>query len=163
MFKEAYLNSQSSGDLNNKEESRSSTIACEKLHIEDGPRPGDRYILKYGAKQLTIYVDPIYDYLAVDTYVENIAEAERLPEETSLLYQKASEIFQELATSQQIRVNYIFKTKYSQLMQWATSKGQDIFRWDRVNDIEKFGVNGELLSDDNRFEAEKNYLPVVKT
>lgn len=96
--------------------------------------------------RIDIYFYPDDFEQVVNTNIWNIA-GEKIPGTTTVLYQKAKEIMQQLATESGRAVRYVFATDNPSMVAWGLSKGKEIFSWD---DEKRNG---------NKLHAEKIFSP----
>lgn len=135
-------------------------VSVELQQVQDGFRKGQsKYVLTYGSKRVDMYFGVGMSGMSVDTYVENVEGAEKIPDETSELYRRVAELCQSLADANQKTVRYVFKTQYPQLARWALSKGDDVFHWDRKSTFNDPGGEGKILSEAEEFVAIKKFFP----
>lgn len=130
--------------------------------IDEGIRKGDlAYDLSFGSKEARVYIASIYDYLRADSFVKNLEGAERLPDETSVIYSKINELLQDLSDANEKMLHYHFKTQYPQLAKWALTKGYKIFHWNRSSSFKELPEE-KMLDESNEFTALKIYKPQEK-
>ena len=96
------------------------------------------YSLEFGRKRLLLNVDDANCHF--NTHIQNIRdEKEKLPEETSTLYQAAKRLMEVYVEQKQESYNYIFMTDREDekgnknvLYDWALARGKEIFNWEKI-------------------------------
>lgn len=86
--------------------------------------------LSYGSKGLRVFT---YANGRIDTHVRTIKGRERKENETTLLYSAAREIMEDFMKRIGRPAKYIFQTKNENMLEWARTKGEEVFDgWDAI-------------------------------
>lgn len=91
--------------------------------------------ISYGSKDMILKLRSgmaVSGGLLATTYIENVRSSEKKKDkETALLYLAIRDILHEFANKKQKAVYYMFDTENPNMLEWAKTKGRDIFNWDK--------------------------------
>lgn len=86
-----------------------------------------------GNKILKLSVDLVHH--KASTRIDILEGGTRKKGATTILYQRARQIMEEIATQTGKPLTYEFTTENSKMIGWATAAGASIFNWDVVQDL----------------------------
>ena len=125
---------------------------------------GDIHIpcnLRYGSKELNISYQKSSGF---STALETIDSRKRLPDETSLLYLAAKKLMEAKVKEWKKAAKYRVETSNPKMIEWAKTRGNDIFSWDNMGErprqTDSFGWKSEYTGGDWFFE--KTFIPETK-
>lgn len=96
---------------------------------------GDQVVtMKYGRKQLVIVVS-IGERFAI-TRVDTLDDKAALPNETTMLYSAAKVVMKQFADRCGFDFKYSLSTSDEKMNAWANSKGDELFHFSPVDDIQ---------------------------
>jgi hypothetical protein len=112
-------------------------------------------ILESPSRRLLLTFHPSEDEIIADTYLKDRG-GEKQPGETTALYRKVDELILDFVNERQRVVRHRFSTLNPRLVEWGSTKGEEIFHWDFVYSSanDKNNVLRQYF-----FTAEKIYHP----
>lgn len=121
-------------NLINKEQIVQDIINSSTEQSDSDDKSSSLVKISYGSKDMTLKLRSgmaVSGGLLVTTYIENTRPTDKMEMETSLLYLATKDILQKFADNKQKSIYYMFDTENPRMMEWAKTKGQDIFNWDK--------------------------------